>query len=266
MEVPGSPDGGALSPRAVGSYIGREKAIYSALVSTALAVFSEATQRWFADHFREPTDVQREGWARIAAGEHTLMLAPTGSGKTLAAFLFCLDRLARASSAGDTRSAGPLHLADQSARLRYRAQPPGAARRHRSGRRGRRPPLPRARRRRSHRRYADQDAPAPGATAGARFSSPRRNLSIFSLVPTRAKPCGASRLSSSTKSTRSRAANAGSTSRSRSRDWPRRRAPTRSASASRQPSARSKRSRSFSAATVRWRSSTPRDLPRSISK
>ena len=32
--------------------------------------------------------------AAIAAGHHTLMLAPTGSGKTLAAFLYCLDRLA----------------------------------------------------------------------------------------------------------------------------------------------------------------------------
>jgi ATP-dependent Lhr-like helicase len=36
--------------------------------------------------------VQREGWARIAAGEHALLCAPTGSGKTLAAFLFFLDR------------------------------------------------------------------------------------------------------------------------------------------------------------------------------
>jgi ATP-dependent Lhr-like helicase len=39
--------------------------------------------------------VQREGWPRIARGEHTLLLAPTGSGKTLAAFLSCIDRLTR---------------------------------------------------------------------------------------------------------------------------------------------------------------------------
>ena len=39
--------------------------------------------------------MQARGSASIAAGRHTLMLAPTGSGKTLAAFLWCLDRLAR---------------------------------------------------------------------------------------------------------------------------------------------------------------------------
>ncbi len=56
-------------------------------------MFSEITRAWFADSFAAPTPVQEQGWARIAAGEHTLMLAPTGSGKTLAAFLACLDRL-----------------------------------------------------------------------------------------------------------------------------------------------------------------------------
>ena len=55
--------------------------------------FSELTRAWFAERFAAPTRVQELGWARIAAGEHTLMLAPTGSGKTLAAFLACLDRL-----------------------------------------------------------------------------------------------------------------------------------------------------------------------------
>src|SRR5260370_16446945 len=43
----------------------------------------------------EPTAAQRQGWPLIAAGQHTLILAPTGSGKTLAAFLACLDRLWR---------------------------------------------------------------------------------------------------------------------------------------------------------------------------
>ncbi|MBZ0238594.1 MAG: DEAD/DEAH box helicase, partial [Deltaproteobacteria bacterium] len=60
-------------------------------------MFSEVTRAWFAESFAAPTRVQAEGWARITAGEHTLMLAPTGSGKTLAAFLACLDRLTAAA-------------------------------------------------------------------------------------------------------------------------------------------------------------------------
>jgi ATP-dependent Lhr-like helicase len=50
---------------------------------------------WFEANFAAPTPVQREGWPRIAAGEHALLIAPTGSGKTLAAFLACIDRLTR---------------------------------------------------------------------------------------------------------------------------------------------------------------------------
>jgi Lhr-like helicase len=42
---------------------------------------------------RRPTPAQTKGWAPIARGESTLLLAPTGSGKTLAAFLWCLNRL-----------------------------------------------------------------------------------------------------------------------------------------------------------------------------
>src|SRR6188474_1055006 len=59
-----------------------------------LAPFEAATRTWFRQSFAAPTEVQRRGWASIASGRHTLMLAPTGSGKTLAAFLYCLDRLA----------------------------------------------------------------------------------------------------------------------------------------------------------------------------
>ncbi|HSK01820.1 MAG TPA: DEAD/DEAH box helicase, partial [Kofleriaceae bacterium] len=50
---------------------------------------------WFRERFGAPTDPQRAGWPRIAAGEDVLIAAPTGSGKTLAAFLACLDELVR---------------------------------------------------------------------------------------------------------------------------------------------------------------------------
>ena len=60
----------------------------------ALDRFGPVTRTWFGEAFARPTRVQELGWARIAGGEHTLMLAPTGSGKTLAAFLWALDRVA----------------------------------------------------------------------------------------------------------------------------------------------------------------------------
>ena len=50
---------------------------------------------WFRERFGAPTEPQREGWPRIAAGQDVLIAAPTGSGKTLAAFLACLDALVR---------------------------------------------------------------------------------------------------------------------------------------------------------------------------
>ncbi|HWB82436.1 MAG TPA: DEAD/DEAH box helicase, partial [Nannocystaceae bacterium] len=55
--------------------------------------FGPATVAWFRRAFTEPTPIQREGWASIASGQHSLLVAPTGSGKTLAAFLYCIDRL-----------------------------------------------------------------------------------------------------------------------------------------------------------------------------
>ncbi len=58
--------------------------------------FLPPVAQWFQEALGEPTPAQRQGWPRIAAGEHTLILAPTGSGKTLAAFLACLDALWRA--------------------------------------------------------------------------------------------------------------------------------------------------------------------------
>jgi ATP-dependent Lhr-like helicase len=60
-----------------------------------LDLFLPPVREWFRRTLGEPTPAQRLGWPAIAAGKHTLILAPTGSGKTLAAFLACLDRLWR---------------------------------------------------------------------------------------------------------------------------------------------------------------------------
>ncbi len=65
-----------------------------------LESFHPAVRTWFERRFPAgPTLPQADGWARIAAGEHTLIAAPTGSGKTLAAFLVCIDRIYRAHEA-----------------------------------------------------------------------------------------------------------------------------------------------------------------------
>lgn len=64
--------------------------------SDALAGFHTTLAGWFTRTFGEPTPVQQDAWASIAAGRHTLIAAPTGSGKTLAALLPCLSRLALA--------------------------------------------------------------------------------------------------------------------------------------------------------------------------
>ncbi|MEO7007367.1 MAG: ATP-dependent helicase [Terrimesophilobacter sp.] len=60
----------------------------------ALENFSPATRDWFRGAFAAPTNAQAGAWHAIAAGSHTLVVAPTGSGKTLAAFLWSIDRLA----------------------------------------------------------------------------------------------------------------------------------------------------------------------------
>src|SRR5258708_35821490 len=63
-----------------------------------LDLFLPPVREWFRTTLGEPTAPQRLGWPSIAAGKHTLILAPTGSGKTLAAFLACLDSLWRQPS------------------------------------------------------------------------------------------------------------------------------------------------------------------------
>lgn len=60
---------------------------------SSLRRFAGPTRDWFGQSFSAPTRAQEQGWAAIASGESTLILAPTGSGKTLAAFLWSLDRL-----------------------------------------------------------------------------------------------------------------------------------------------------------------------------
>ncbi len=58
-----------------------------------LELFHPIVGQWFRQSFGQPTSAQQQAWPSIAAGEHTLLLAPTGSGKTLAAFLIAIDRL-----------------------------------------------------------------------------------------------------------------------------------------------------------------------------
>ncbi|HTR53260.1 MAG TPA: DEAD/DEAH box helicase [Kofleriaceae bacterium] len=65
-----------------------------------LDAFHPLVAGWFRERFGAPTDAQRAGWPKIAAGEDVLIAAPTGSGKTLAAFLACLDDLVRRGVAG----------------------------------------------------------------------------------------------------------------------------------------------------------------------
>lgn len=62
-------------------------------MGVGLEPFHPTVAAWFAGRYGEPTEIQRLAWPEIAAGEHTLVVAPTGSGKTLTGFLWPLDRL-----------------------------------------------------------------------------------------------------------------------------------------------------------------------------
>ncbi|MCB9377624.1 MAG: DEAD/DEAH box helicase [Holophagales bacterium] len=59
----------------------------------SLDLFHPTVAAWFTSRFGAPTEIQALAWPRIAAGAHTLVVAPTGSGKTLTGFLWPLDRL-----------------------------------------------------------------------------------------------------------------------------------------------------------------------------
>lgn len=75
--------------------------IYARVVEAEIAPrFCAPVERWFAGRFAAPTEAQTGGWAAIAAGLDTLIMAPTGSGKTLAAFLAGIDALVRRGLAG----------------------------------------------------------------------------------------------------------------------------------------------------------------------
>jgi ATP-dependent Lhr-like helicase len=59
----------------------------------SLQKFHPVVRSWFKKTFGTPSPPQQLGWPSIAAGKHTLIVAPTGSGKTLAAFLWCINHL-----------------------------------------------------------------------------------------------------------------------------------------------------------------------------
>ena len=59
---------------------------------SVLDSFHPAVARWFHKRFPSgPTEPQRLGWPRIAAGEDVLVASPTGTGKTLTGFLVAID-------------------------------------------------------------------------------------------------------------------------------------------------------------------------------
>ncbi|MFD6353361.1 ATP-dependent helicase [Nocardia tengchongensis] len=72
--------------------------------------FSPATRAWFDGAFPGPTAAQLGAWESIAAGQHTLVVAPTGSGKTLSAFLWAIDRLATREPAEGPRKTSVLYI------------------------------------------------------------------------------------------------------------------------------------------------------------
>lgn len=64
-------------------------------MSSILDLFHPVVSAWFLSCFPEPSEVQRQAWPVIEAGDPALIVAPTGSGKTLAAFLAVIDGLVK---------------------------------------------------------------------------------------------------------------------------------------------------------------------------
>ena len=54
-------------------------------------MFHPIIQNWFTEKYGVPTDIQKQSWPRIAAGEHLFITAPTDSSKTLTAFLWYIN-------------------------------------------------------------------------------------------------------------------------------------------------------------------------------
>jgi ATP-dependent Lhr-like helicase len=64
-------------------------------LNSVLNAFHPVVAEWFLKEFNQPTDVQRQAWPAIHAGQSCLIAAPTGSGKTLAAFFAVIDQLVK---------------------------------------------------------------------------------------------------------------------------------------------------------------------------
>src|ERR1044072_4541544 len=92
-----------------------------------LAAFAPPVADWFRRSFADPTNAQRLGWPPIAAGRHSLILAPTGSGKTLAAFLGAIDGVVRDPEERGTRVVyvSPLKALNHDIEKNLRAPLPG---------------------------------------------------------------------------------------------------------------------------------------------
>ena len=131
--------------------------------------FHPAVQEWFETALGPPTSAQRQGWASIAAGRHTLIAAPTGSGKTLAAFLTAIDGLfTEGLAAGLTDEVRVLYVSPLKAlEHRHPQESRGAAAGHRPRRRGAGPGAAAHHRRGADRRHHGHRARGDGQDAAA---------------------------------------------------------------------------------------------------
>ena len=136
--------------------------------SPALDRFSAPVRAWFETSFAAPTAAQEQGWPAIAAGDHSLILAPTGSGQDPRRVPVG-DRPARDHArTGQGRPVPrPLHLAAARARRRRGEEPPRADRGHRPRGGATRSRVADAERRDAHRGHAGQGPPS------ARTHAPR---------------------------------------------------------------------------------------------